>query len=117
MKVGEPETLAVEPVEIGCLDQRVAVRGDVAVKLYGDDLEALTASAGEVAQLLQSTPGSADNKVQQVTGFPTLDVDFDRATIARYGLTVEEVAQSVAIALGGGFLDRGQDRLHGAVAQ
>ncbi|ANU08698.1 efflux RND transporter permease subunit [Paraurantiacibacter namhicola] len=90
-----------QPIQLRFNELIAGVRGDVAVKLYGDDLEALTASAGEVAQLLQSTPGSADVKVQQVTGFPTLDVDFDRATIARYGLTVEEVAQSVAIALGG----------------
>ncbi len=44
---------------------------------------------------------AADVKVQQVTGFPTLDIAFDRPAIARYGLKVEDVAQSVAIALGG----------------
>ena len=77
------------------------MRGDVAVKLYGDDLTALTEAAGDVAGVLQGVEGAADVKVQQVTGFPTLDIAFDRPTIARYGLTVEDVAQSVAIALGG----------------
>ena len=50
---------------------------------------------------LNGIEGAADVKVQQVSGFPTLDIAFDRATIGRYGLTVEDVAQSVAVALGG----------------
>lgn len=90
-----------QPIELRFNELIAGVRGDVAVKLYGDDLTALTRSAGEVAEVLRGIEGAADVKVQQVTGFPTLDIAFDRPTIARYGLTVEEVAQSVAIALGG----------------
>ena len=90
-----------QPIELRFNELIAGVRGDVAVKLYGDDLTALTESAGEVAGVLRGVEGAADVKVQQVTGFPTLDIAFDRPTIARYGLTVEEVAQSVAIALGG----------------
>ena len=90
-----------QPIELRFNELIAGVRGDVAVKLYGDDLTALTRSAGEVAEVLRGVEGAADVKVQQVTGFPTLDIAFDRPTIARYGLTVEEVAQSVAIALGG----------------
>ena len=90
-----------QPIELRFNELIAGVRGDVAVKLYGDDLTALTEAAGEVAGVLGGVEGAADVKVQQVTGFPTLDIAFDRPTIARYGLTVEEVAQSVAIALGG----------------
>jgi len=90
-----------QPIELRFNELIAGVRGDVAVKLYGDDLTALTRSAGEVAEVLRGVEGAADVKVQQVTGFPTLDIAFDRPTIARYGLTVEQVAQSVAIALGG----------------
>ena len=90
-----------QPIELRFNELIAGVRGDVAVKLYGDDLTALTESAGEVAGVLRGVEGAADVKVQQVTGFPTLDIAFDRPTIARYGLTVDEVAQSVAIALGG----------------
>ena len=90
-----------QPIELRFNELIAGVRGDVAVKLYGDDLTALTEAAGEVAGVLQGVEGAADVKVQQVTGFPTLDIAFDRPTIARYGLTVEDVAQSVAIALGG----------------
>ena len=90
-----------QPIELRFNELIAGVRGDVAVKLYGDDLTALTEAAGDVAGVLRGVEGAADVKVQQVTGFPTLDIAFDRPTIARYGLTVEDVAQSVAIALGG----------------
>ena len=90
-----------QPIELRFNELIAGVRGDVAVKLYGDDLSALTEAAGDVAGVLRGVEGAADVKVQQVTGFPTLDIAFDRPTIARYGLTVEDVAQSVAIALGG----------------
>ncbi len=90
-----------QPIELRFNELIAGVRGDVAVKLYGDDLSALTEAAGDVAGVLRAVEGAADVKVQQVTGFPTLDIAFDRPTIARYGLTVEDVAQSVAIALGG----------------
>lgn len=90
-----------QPIELRFNELIAGVRGDVAVKLYGDDLTAMTSSANEVAAILNGIEGAADVKVQQVSGFPTLDIAFDRATIGRYGLTVEDVAQSVAVALGG----------------
>ena len=90
-----------QPIELRFNELIAGVRGDVAVKLYGDDLTAMMSSANEVAAILNGIEGAADVKVQQVSGFPTLDIAFDRATIGRYGLTVEDVAQSVAVALGG----------------
>lgn len=90
-----------QPIELRFNELIAGVRGDVAVKVYGDDLEAMTDAANEIAGVLRETEGAADVKVQQVTGFPTLDIAFDRPMIARYGLKVEDVAQSVAIALGG----------------
>ena len=77
------------------------VRGDVAIKLYGEDLDKLTVTAGQIASVLRATPGAADVRAEQTAGSPTLDVRFDRAAIARYGLTVEEVADTVAAAMGG----------------
>ena len=90
-----------QPIELRFNELIAGVRGDVAVKLYGDDLAAMTTAAKQVASVLGGIDGAADVKVQQVSGFPTLDVAFDRPTIARYGLSVEDVAQTVAIALGG----------------
>lgn len=90
-----------QPIELRFNELIAGVRGDVAVKLYGDDLSVMTTTANEVAAVLSGVDGAADVKVQQVSGFPTLDIAFNRSTIARYGLTVEDVTQSVAIALGG----------------
>jgi cobalt-zinc-cadmium resistance protein CzcA len=90
-----------QPIQLRFNELIAGVRGDVAVKLYGDDLATLAASADDVAAVLRNVDGSADVKVQQVTGSPTLDIVFDREALGRYGLSVEEVAQSAAIALGG----------------
>ena len=90
-----------QPIELRFNELIAGIRGDVAVKIYGEDLGALTASAGRVAAVLRNVDGAADVKVQQVAGFPTLDIAFDRAGIARYGLGVDDVAQTVATALGG----------------
>jgi cobalt-zinc-cadmium resistance protein CzcA len=77
------------------------VRGDIAIKLYGDDLDAMSATGAKVAAVLNTVPGAADVKVEQTEGFPQLDVKFDRDAIARYGLTLQDVTDTVAAALGG----------------
>jgi len=90
-----------QPIELRFNELIGGVRGDVAIKIYGDDLEKMSAAGARIAAALQATPGAADVKVEQVTGAPTLEVRFDRAAIGRYGLTVEEVADTVAAAMAG----------------
>ncbi|MFA7263020.1 MAG: CusA/CzcA family heavy metal efflux RND transporter [Caulobacter sp.] len=99
-QVGQGYELS-QPIELRFNELIAGVRGDVAIKLYGDDLDKLTATANRIGAALQSTPGAADVKVEQTSGAPSLDVIFDRAAIARLGLTVEEVADTVAAAMGG----------------
>ena len=90
-----------QPIEMRFNELIGGVRSDVAVKIYGDDLEQMANSARAVAAVLRKTPGAADVRVAQTEGFPTFDIAFDRAAIARYGLTVKEVADTVATALAG----------------
>ncbi|ESQ83039.1 cation transporter [Asticcacaulis sp. AC466] len=90
-----------QPIQLRFNELIAGVRGDVAIKLYGDDLDKMGASAAKIVSTLQAIPGAADVKAEQTAGSPTLDVQFDRAAIARYGLTVEEVADTVAAAMGG----------------
>jgi cobalt-zinc-cadmium resistance protein CzcA len=90
-----------QPIELRFNELIGGVRGDVAVKLYGDDLDKMSAAAGRIAAVLQSVPGAADVQAEQVNGAPALDVQFDRAAIARFGLTVKEVADTVAAAMAG----------------
>ncbi|MFO1015298.1 MAG: CusA/CzcA family heavy metal efflux RND transporter [Caulobacteraceae bacterium] len=90
-----------QPIQMRFNELIAGVRGDVAVQIYGDDLDKMGATAAQVARVLQGVPGVADLRVEQTAGFPTLDLKFNRTAIARYGLTIDEVAETVAVALGG----------------
>ena len=90
-----------QPIEQRFNELIAGVRGDVAVKVYGDDLDQMTRTAGRIASILRKIPGAADLRVEQTGGFPTLDFQFDRAAIAAHGITVDEVTSTVATALGG----------------
>ena len=90
-----------QPIEMRFNELIGGVRSDVAVKIYGDDLDQLASSAQRVAAVLRKTPGAADVRVAQTEGFPTFDIAFDRDAISRYGLSVQDVASTVSTALGG----------------
>jgi len=90
-----------QPIEMRFNELIGGVRSDVAVKIYGDDLDQLAESAKSIAAVLRKTPGAADVRIAQTEGFPTFDIAFNRAEIARYGLTVKEVADTVSTALAG----------------
>jgi heavy metal efflux system protein len=77
------------------------VRADVAVKVFGDDMDTLLAAGEEIEHLLEKIPGAADVKTEQVTGLPVLSIQMDRAKIARYGLNVADVQDAVSISLAG----------------
>lgn len=90
-----------QPIEMRFNELVAGVRSDISVAVYGDDLSAMLASAKEIGRVLGTVSGAADIKVEQTEGFPTLDVSLDRNAIARRGLTIEEVADTVATAIGG----------------
>ena len=90
-----------QPIEMRFNELIGGVRSDVAVKIYGDDLDRLAESAQRIGAVLRATPGAADVRVAQTAGFPTFDIAFDRPAIARYGLSVKEVADTVSTALAG----------------
>ncbi|NOW45128.1 cobalt-zinc-cadmium resistance protein CzcA [Novosphingobium sp. SG751A] len=92
---------ATQPIEMRFNELIGGVRSDVAVKLYGDDLDVMARNAKDIAAVLKKVPGAVDVRVAQTGGFPTFDIAFDRAAIARYGLTMEGVANTVSAALGG----------------
>ena len=90
-----------QPIEMRFNELIGGVRSDVAVKIYGDDLDQLADSARQIAAVLRKVPGASDVRVAQTEGFPTFDIVFDRAAIARYGLTLKDVADTVSTALAG----------------
>ena len=90
-----------QPIQMRFNELISGVRSDVAVKVYGDDLDVMTAVGRQIEATLQTVPGAADVKIEQTTGLPLLTVHLDREAIARYGLTVAEVQELISTALGG----------------
>jgi cobalt-zinc-cadmium resistance protein CzcA len=77
------------------------VRSQVAIKLFGDDLETLRVKAEEIARTLRQVQGISDLRVEQVSGLYYLRLDIDRAKIARHGINVAEITEVIE-AVGGG---------------
>ena len=90
-----------QPIQLRFNELISGVRSDVAVKIFGDDLDALHRLADETAAVLQRVPGSSEVKVEQTTGLPVLTVRIDRQKAARYGLNMIDVQDVVASAIGG----------------
>jgi cobalt-zinc-cadmium resistance protein CzcA len=90
-----------QPIQMRFNELIAGIRSDVAVKLFGDDFEALLPAAAQIARVLEGVPGSADVRTEQVSGLPLLSIDVDRAALARHGLTAADVQEVVSIAVGG----------------
>ena len=90
-----------QPIQMRFNELISGVRSDVAVKVYGDDLDVMSKTAGEIEAVLKTIPGAADVKVEQTTGLPMLTVRLDREALARYGLPAADVQELISTALGG----------------
>ena len=80
-----------QPIEQRINEMVSGVRADIAVKVFGDELDALVQKANEVATVLRSVPGGADVAVEQVSGQPILKIAVKQDEIARYGISAQEV--------------------------
>jgi cobalt-zinc-cadmium resistance protein CzcA len=80
-----------QPIEMRMSELIAGVRADVAIKVFGDDLDTLSQTADSIARAVRRVPGAADVKVEQVAGLPQLQITPDRAKIARYGINVGDV--------------------------
>jgi cobalt-zinc-cadmium resistance protein CzcA len=90
-----------QPIQMRFNELISGVRADLAVKVYGDDLDTLLAIGEEIEGVLAGIPGGADVQLEQMTGLPMLTVYPRRALLARYGLDVADVQDVVATAMGG----------------
>jgi len=84
-----------QPIELRVSELISGVRSDVAIKIYGDDLELMKQKADDVVRLINRVPGAADVKAEQVIGLPTMRVRIDRDAIARYGINAEDVLEVI----------------------
>ncbi len=90
-----------QPVQMRMNELIAGVRAEVAIKVYGDDLDTLAELGAKIESVANSVAGAADVQVEQVTGLPLMTVQPDRAALARYGLSVADVQDAVGIAMGG----------------
>ena len=90
-----------QPIQMRFNELISGVRSDVAVKVFGDDLDTLLKNGEKISELLERIPGAADVKVEQVTGLPVLSIKIDRKKVSRYGLNVADVQEVVEVAVGG----------------
>ena len=90
-----------QPIEMRMNELIAGVRSDVAVKVFGDDMEVLAEVGRRIERVLQSVPGAADVKAEPVTGLPMLEIAMDREALARYGLSQADVQEVVGTAIGG----------------
>ena len=90
-----------QPVQMRMNELIAGVRSDVAVKLFGDDLDQLLESGGAVEEVVASVSGAEDVKIEQVTGLPVLAVTPKRDMLARYSINMSDVQDAVATATGG----------------
>ena len=91
----------LQPIQMRFNELIAGVRAELAVKVFGDDFEALIEIGEAVEQVVSSVDGAADVSVEQTTGLPVLTVVPDREAIARYGLDIAQVQELVSTALGG----------------
>jgi cobalt-zinc-cadmium resistance protein CzcA len=90
-----------QPIQLRFNELISGVRSDVAVKVFGDDMDVLNKTAEAISSMLQKIRGASEVKVEQTTGLPMLTVNIDRQKSARYGLNVADIQDAVATAIGG----------------
>jgi cobalt-zinc-cadmium resistance protein CzcA len=90
-----------QPIQMRFNELIAGVRSDLAVKVYGDDLNILVKVAEEIEKVIVTVPGASDVRTEQATGLPILTVTPDREKLAYYGLDVAAVQDNLRIAVGG----------------
>lgn len=90
-----------QPIQMRFNELISGVRADLAVKIYGDDLDILLAQAQAVLSQLQTIPGAADARIEQVTGLPMLSIEPDKIALAQYGLSLNDLQQTLTAAIAG----------------
>ena len=90
-----------QPIQLRFNELMTGAKADIAIKLYGEDMEELYAKANEVAEYVKKVPGASDVIVEQTMGLPQLVVDYDRTRIARYGIDIRQLNDIIRTAYAG----------------
>lgn len=91
-----------QPIEMRFNELISGVREDIAIKVFGDDLEILAQKASQIKSLIQNIKGVGDIKVEATTGLPQIVVQYNRSKLAQYGLQIADLNPFIQSAFGGG---------------
>jgi len=90
-----------QPIEMRFNELITGVRADIAIKIFGEDLEYLDSKANEIKNLIEDVPGAADIILEKTVGLPQMNVKYNRSKIAYYGLDIQTLNRYLAMAFGG----------------
>lgn len=90
-----------QPIQMRFNELIAGVRSDIAVKVFGEDNDAMNATAEQIATILRGIKGASDVRVEQTEGLPMLDIRPNRDAMARVGITAAALQDTVAAAVGG----------------
>ncbi|MBO6828755.1 CusA/CzcA family heavy metal efflux RND transporter [Allomuricauda sp.] len=90
-----------QPIEMRFNELITGVRADIAIKIFGENLETLSKKADEIKDLIQDVEGASDIIVEKVEGLPQMNVAFDRAKIARHGLNIADLNEMISMGFAG----------------
>ncbi|MGX5817083.1 CusA/CzcA family heavy metal efflux RND transporter [Chitinophaga lutea] len=90
-----------QPIQMRFNELMTGVRQDVAVKIFGENIDTLAALAPKVAAIVQSVKGATEPQVEKTTGLPQITVLYDRAKIAAYGMNIADISRTVRTAFAG----------------
>jgi cobalt-zinc-cadmium resistance protein CzcA len=91
-----------QPIALRVDELISGIKSQVAIKIFGDDLDTLKDKADEVAKVMSGVKGTEDLRIEQVSGQPYLHIDIDRQTMSRYGINISDVQEIIELALAGG---------------
>jgi len=91
----------LQPIQMRFNELLAGVRSELAIKVFGDDLETLTELGKEIEAVIAGVEGIADQQVEQTTGLPMLEMKPKLEQLARYGISKADIQQQLATALGG----------------
>ena len=102
-----------QPIQMRFNELMTGARQDVAIKIYGEDLDVLTEQANKLGSLIQPIEGAKDLYIEKVTGLPQIVVKFDRDKVAQFGLNIQQMNRIVSAAFAGesaGLIYEGEKR-------
>jgi cobalt-zinc-cadmium resistance protein CzcA len=95
------QIVMAQPISDRVDEMVTGVRSDIAVKVFGDDLDNLKRLANQIAKVAQNIQGAQDLRVERISGQQYLQIDIDRQSIARLGINVSDVNDLIETAIGG----------------